>query len=82
MKKSYNILSAFIISLMGVGLMSVNNANIKSDDHLIVRDVLRANASDNSGAIVNEVNEAPAQGNKVSAVKAQVSERYSMMDSG
>lgn len=74
MKKSYNILSAFIISLMGVGLMSVNNANIKSDDHLIVRDVLRANASDNSGAIVNEVNEAPAQGNKVSAVKAQVSD--------
>lgn len=71
MKKSYNILSAFIVSLMGVGLMSVNNTNIKSDNHLIVRDVLRANASDNSGAIVNEVNEAPAQGNKVSQVYAQ-----------
>ena len=73
MKKSYNILSAFIISLMGVGLMSVNSAHIKSDNHLIVRDVLRANATNNSGTIVNEL-DAPAQGNKVSAVKAQVSD--------
>ena len=71
MKKSYNIISALVICLMGVGLSASNNTNIKSDNKLIVRNVLRANESNNSGEIVKELNEAPVEGNKISEVYAQ-----------
>lgn len=73
MNKNVKILSALIVGLMGLSYTTINNHNVKNNDRLVVRNVLRANATDNSGAIVNELDEAPAEGNLVSDVKAQIS---------
>ena len=73
MNKNVKILSALIVGLMGLSYTTINNHNVKNNDRLVVRNVLRANATDNSGAIVNELDEASAEGNLVSDVKAQIS---------
>ena len=74
MKKT-KILSLLLVALFGASYSSANNVNVLSeatnDENLIVRHVLRQNAANEEGTIINVAN-APLANNLVSDVLAQV----------
>ena len=53
MKNYIKILSVIIAGLVGVNYASIKNVNIDNNAGLVVRNVLRQSAADNSG---NEIN--------------------------
>lgn len=73
MKNNVKILSALLVSVMGLGLTTASKVSNKKEDNspLVLKDVLRAKAIDGSGTEVDAL-EAPVENNKVSNVLAQV----------
>lgn len=73
MNKKVKILSILLTAIVGTGCSSTSTSSVVNEaaKHLVVRHVLRQNATDNTGAILN-VTEAPVANNVVSDVLAQV----------
>ena len=75
--KNTKILSLLLVALFGASYSSANNVRVlneaTNDENLIVRHVLRQNAANEEGTIINATN-APLANNLVSDVLAQVND--------